>query len=182
MKIAITTEMPPTLAGASGFLSALSFLYAGIEISTQHNEGALMQWLGRPPSDLLKTLEQAGYATSVKQWHIQAEDAYLISGLINRIASKHLGPTFRLMQGGSLDVEIGHVLDTVGGWLRRHILVIQDYVNLGPSESRFDDLLKTPELEASDSGSTLVRGLLRYAYIETYSALGVLKAKGIAIY
>jgi hypothetical protein len=198
MKIAITTGIPPTLARASRFLSALSFLHTGIAIGV--NKELLFPLLaeirsfesgprpfgrvfGRPRYPyLLRTLEQAGDLYSLEKWRFRAEDAYLISGAVNQFASSAPGPTFGRMSGGSLDVEIGHVLDAVGGWLRSSLLVIQKQVKRGQNESASDSLLDSPQMEVGGLMLDPVqRGLLRYANAETISALRDLKAEDVAI-
>jgi hypothetical protein len=198
MKIAITTEIPPTLARASRFLSALSFLHTGISISVK--EELLLPLLeeirsfesgprpfnrvfGRPRYPyLLRTLEQAGDRQGLVKWPIRAEDAYLVFGAVSGFASSTPGPTFKFMSSGSLDVEIGNVLDTVGGWLRRSLLLIQGQVNREQNESASAGLLEVPQLELESSlHNPVQRGLLRYASAETMSALRDLKAEAVAI-
>jgi hypothetical protein len=198
MKIAITTEIPPTLARASRFLSALSFLHTGIAINVQ--EELLFPLLeeirsfesGPRPFNrvfgrlrypyLLRTLEQAGDLQSFVKWRIRAEDAYLIFGAVSRFASATPGPTFNFMSSGSLEVEIGNVLDAIGGWLRRSLLFIQEQVKREPNESVSAGLLDVPQLEVESSMHNPVqRGLLRYASAETMSALRDLRAEDVAI-
>jgi hypothetical protein len=199
MRIAITTEIPPTLARASRFLSALSFLHTGIAVSV--SEELLFPLLqeirsfesgprpfgrvfGRPRYPyLLRTLEHAGDLYSSEKWPIRAEDVYLISGAVNRYASSAPGPTFGLMSSGSLEVEIGNVLDAVGGWLRSSLLFIQKQVKRSQNVSPSDDLLDGPQLEFGGSMLDPVqRGLLRYANAETISALRDLRAEEVAIF
>jgi|SRR5580658_1491306 hypothetical protein len=198
MKIAITTGIPPTLARASRFLSALSFLHTGIAICVDKellfpllDEMRSFESGPRPFGVvfgrrrypyLLRTLEQAGDLYSQGKWRIRAEDAYLISGAVNQFASGAPGPTFGRMSSGSLDVEIGNVLDAIGGWLKSSLLSIQEYVRRGENISTSDILLGIPPLDGRIAVLDPVqRGLLRYANAENISALRDLKAVDVAI-